>query len=96
MRALFSCIPSEGHFSPLVPLARALAGRGHEVAFAVAEAWRFRTEEEGFDSLVAGPSMTEVQARFARERELIFRLPPEERRPLQFTSLFARSGSKRA
>jgi len=90
MRVLFSCIPGEGHFSPLLPLARALAGRGHEVAFAVAESWRFRTTEEGFDSLVAGPSMAEVQARFAPEREQIFRLPIAQRRPLQFSGLFGR------
>ena len=90
MRVLFSCIPSEGHFSPLLPLARALAGRGHEVAFAVAEDWRFRTTEEGFESLVAGPSMAEVGARFEPEREQIFRLPPEQRRPLQFSGLFGR------
>ena len=90
MRVLFSCIPGEGHFSPLLPLARALAGRGHDVAFALAEDWRNRTEEEGFESLVAGPSMAEVQARFAPEREQIFRLPPEQRRPLQFSALFGR------
>jgi UDP:flavonoid glycosyltransferase YjiC (YdhE family) len=90
VRVLFSCIPSEGHFSPLLPLAHALAGRGHEVAFAIAEDWRFRATEEGFESLVAGPSMPEVSAQFAPERERIFRLPIEERRPLQFSGLFGR------
>ena len=90
MRILFSCISSEGHFSPLLPLARALATRGHSVVFAVAEAWRYRAEEEGFESRAAGPDMGDVQASFAPERERIFRLPIEERRPLQFSGLFGR------
>ena len=90
MRILFSCIPSEGHFSPLLPLARALAARGNEVAFAVAEAWRFRAAEEGFESFAAGPAAEEVHARFEPEREQIFRLPQEQRRPLQFSGIFGR------
>ncbi len=90
MRVLFSCIPSEGHFSPLLPLARALAARGHDVAFAVAESWRFRAAEEGFESLAAGPDAKDVHDRFEPERRKIFQLPPEQRRPLQFSGLFGR------
>ena len=88
MRILFSCISSEGHFSPLLPLARALAERGHEIVFAVAETWRFRTDEEGFRSVAAGPAMEDVHVEFASERERIFALPVEERRPHLFSSLF--------
>lgn len=88
MRILFSCISSEGHFSPLLPLARALANRGHDVAFAVAEPWRYRAEEEGFESVAAGPAMEDVHAEFTPERERIFELPVEERRPHLFSSLF--------
>jgi UDP:flavonoid glycosyltransferase YjiC (YdhE family) len=88
MRILFSCISSEGHFSPLLPLARALTQRGHDVVFAVAEPWRYRAEEEGFASVAAGPAMEDMQVLFAPERERIFQLPVEERRPLQFSSLF--------
>lgn len=90
MRLLFSCIPSEGHFSPLLPLARALAAREHEVAFAVAESWRPRAAEEGFDSFAAGPDAVAVHERFEPERRRIFELPPERRRPLQFSGLFGR------
>ena len=90
MRVLFSCIPSEGHFSPLLPLARALAARGHDVAFAVAESWRFRAAEEGFESLAAGPDAKDVHHRFEPQRREIFALPPEQRRPLQFSGLFGR------
>src|SRR3954468_7191787 len=37
LRVLFSCRPLTGHLYPLVPLARAAAEAGHEVAFATAE-----------------------------------------------------------
>ena len=90
MRVLFSCVPSEGHFSPLLPLARALAGRGHEVAFAVSERWRPRATEEGFESFAAGPDAVEVHEAFEPERLRIFELPLEQRRPLQFSGLFGR------
>jgi UDP:flavonoid glycosyltransferase YjiC (YdhE family) len=43
VRVLFSCVPWEGHYRPLVPLARVLAERGHEVAFATAPS----SEERG-------------------------------------------------
>ena len=57
MRALFSCIPSEGHFRPLLPLARALAAAGHHVAFATAVDWHPRVAAEGFEAL---PNATRV------------------------------------
>lgn len=87
---LFSCVPSEGHFSPLLPLARALAGRGHEVAFAVSERWRARATEEGFASFAAGPAAEDVHHEFEPERKRIWELPQEQRRPLQFSGLFGR------
>ena len=44
-------MPLEGHFRPLLPLAHALAARGHELAFAAAPAWQPRVSEEGFPTL---------------------------------------------
>lgn len=46
MRALFTVQPSTGHLHPLVPVARALAAAGHEVA--ICSAASFRREVEGF------------------------------------------------
>lgn len=64
MRILFSCLPGFGHFHPLVPLARAAAGSGHEVAFATAERFCRRVvEPAGFTAFPAGLSPPEVQAR---------------------------------
>lgn len=90
MRVLFSCVPWEGHYRPLVPLARALADRGHEVAFATAGVSEEQAREDGFAALPVGPGEREVRKRFAPLRERIFRLPPEERRPHHFSALFAR------
>ncbi|HWH34647.1 MAG TPA: glycosyltransferase [Acidimicrobiales bacterium] len=55
MNVLFSCVPGFGHFHPLVPLARALTGAGHRVAFATAERFCRRViEPEGFPAFPAG------------------------------------------
>src|SRR5215208_40831 len=89
VRLLLSCIPSEGHFRPLLPLARALAGRGHDVAFATAEAWRPRVDEAGFPLLAAGISHEEARGQLTSSFAEIFALPPEARRPLAFTTIFA-------
>ncbi|MEO5576179.1 MAG: hypothetical protein ABIR67_10955, partial [Gaiellaceae bacterium] len=78
----------EGHFRPLVPLAHALATRGHEVVFAAASAWEPRVAEEGFALFVAGLTRAEGGERFAPFRAKIFALPPEGRRTHQFSKLF--------
>jgi len=57
MRALFSSMPGFGHFHPMVPLAQAWQGAGHEVAFATAERFCHRViEPAGFLAFPAGPS----------------------------------------
>jgi hypothetical protein len=90
VRVLVSCIPSEGHFRPLLPLAYALAARGHELAFAVAPAWEPRVSEEGFETLPSGISDDEGRKRAAPERREIFGLGAEGRRPQLFTLMFAK------
>jgi UDP:flavonoid glycosyltransferase YjiC (YdhE family) len=57
-RFLFSSGAGYGHFHPLVPLARALQGAGHEVAFAAREHMRSRVEAVGFDFFPAGSERT--------------------------------------
>jgi UDP:flavonoid glycosyltransferase YjiC (YdhE family) len=89
VRILVSCIPSEGHFRPLLPLARALADRGHDVAFATAAAWEPRVEEAGYPLLAAGVSQQEARAQLTEAFAEIFALPPESRRPEAFTTIFA-------
>lgn len=88
MRIVFSCVPSEGHFSPLLPLGRALAGRGHDVVFAVSKPWQARATEEGFDSFAAGPAAEEVHRQL--DWSALAALPPPQRRPVQFSTLFGK------
>jgi len=59
MRVLCTCVPGDGHFNPMLPLARAMADAGHEVAFATAEAIAGRVRKAGFEFFPAGLSLPE-------------------------------------
>lgn len=54
MRVLCSCLPGYGHLHPLVPFARALQARGHEVAFATERRFCDRAQRAGFAAFEAG------------------------------------------
>jgi UDP:flavonoid glycosyltransferase YjiC (YdhE family) len=54
MRILFTSLPATGHFHPLVPIARAVAAAGHEVAFAAPASFCPVVEVVGFRSFPAG------------------------------------------
>lgn len=51
VRALISTTANEGHFGPLVPLARAIAGAGHEVRVAAPTSFAETVQRAGFDHL---------------------------------------------
>jgi UDP:flavonoid glycosyltransferase YjiC (YdhE family) len=59
MRFLFTTIPGSGHFHPLVPTARALQRRGHDVAFAASPSFASAIEAAGFEAHPAGPAWIE-------------------------------------
>lgn len=59
MRFLFTTIPGSGHFHPLVPTARALRHRGHDVAFAASPTFAPSIEAAGFEAHPAGPAWLE-------------------------------------
>jgi UDP:flavonoid glycosyltransferase YjiC (YdhE family) len=59
MRFLFTTIPGSGHFNPLVPTARALRVRGHDVTFAASPAFAQAIEAAGFEAHPAGPAWLE-------------------------------------
>jgi hypothetical protein len=59
MRFLFTTIPGAGHFHPLVPTARALRDRGHDVAFAGSPSFAPAIEAAGFEAHPAGPAWLE-------------------------------------
>ena len=54
MRVLFTTQPGTGMFNPLIPVARALVGAGHDVAFACAACFRPDVEAAGFAAFPAG------------------------------------------
>ncbi len=92
-RILFSCVGGDGHFIPLVPLARAFADGGHDVTFVTAASQRERAAAEGFAFHQAGIEPSERLVRSEPQRSEIFELPPDERRahiyPLLFGSIDA-------
>ncbi|HVM39835.1 MAG TPA: glycosyltransferase [Acidimicrobiia bacterium] len=61
MHVVFTAVPGHGHVNPMVPLARALAGRGHDVTFVTGVEMRERVEELGFPCVPAGPTLDEMQ-----------------------------------
>jgi UDP:flavonoid glycosyltransferase YjiC (YdhE family) len=54
MRLLGTCMPSLGHFHPMVALARAVRAAGHEFVFATAPSMHADVRAVGFDVLAAG------------------------------------------
>jgi UDP:flavonoid glycosyltransferase YjiC (YdhE family) len=89
MRILFSCVGAYGHFHPLVPLARALADREHEVAFATSSAFGERIEAGGFRFFAAGLTQAELEQQFVQHRSRLRELPIAERRPYAYRWRFA-------
>jgi len=91
MRVLFSTTPGDGHVLPVLPLARAVAGAGHEVAFATGPEYRPRLEAEGFTPFGVGLSAAELDRQFApRQAALqLDTVPVPGRRQLVFTARFA-------
>ena len=61
MRVLFTTHPASGHFHPQVPLARAVAAAGHEVAFACSPAFQPTVEAAGFRCFPAGLPWLEAE-----------------------------------
>jgi UDP:flavonoid glycosyltransferase YjiC (YdhE family) len=59
MRFLFTTLPGSGHFNPLVPTARALRVRGHDVAFAASPTFAPAIQAAGFEAHPAGPAWLE-------------------------------------
>jgi UDP:flavonoid glycosyltransferase YjiC (YdhE family) len=94
MRVLFACHSADGHFLPLLPLARAFSARGDQVAFAVAARYADRVESAGFPILAAGIDQAELDARFATYRSRLEEHPFDERRPYAFSWRFARLGAR--
>jgi UDP:flavonoid glycosyltransferase YjiC (YdhE family) len=75
MRMLFTSQPLPGHFQPLVPLARAAADAGHDVAFACSRSFMPSVECAGFIAFAAG---FEIAGRVPEEIAPGLRVGPRE------------------
>jgi UDP:flavonoid glycosyltransferase YjiC (YdhE family) len=75
VRVLCTCLPGHGHFNPMLALAQALAGAGHEVAFATAGDFCPHIEGTGFRAFPAGMplarQMEEARGRYPRQDTLV-------------------------
>lgn len=89
MRVLFCSTGGDGHVLPLLPLARAFATRGDEVAFAAPANHRERIEGLDLRFEQAGPTVDDLRPHLDRHRVAIALLSPSERRPPAFTGRFA-------
>lgn len=89
VRVLFSCVSLEGHFRPLLPLARALAAAGHEVTFATGADREQQVLAAGFSHASAGPAERESREPAAAIRRSLESIPVEARRRFGFSRIFA-------
>jgi UDP:flavonoid glycosyltransferase YjiC (YdhE family) len=74
----------------MLPLARALAEAGHDVAFASSEPVAGEAETDGFAAFRVGQAMDAVEPLARRVRDLAAALPPSQVRSFVFTELFIR------
>ena len=74
----------------MLPLARALAEAGHEVAFASGDPVAGEADVEGFTAFRVGLALDSVEPLARRVRGLAAALPPSQVRPFVFTELFVR------
>jgi UDP:flavonoid glycosyltransferase YjiC (YdhE family) len=74
----------------MLPLARALAEAGHDVAFASGEPVAGEAETDGFTAFRVGRAMDSVEPLARRVRDLAASLPPSQVRSFVFTELFIR------
>jgi UDP:flavonoid glycosyltransferase YjiC (YdhE family) len=79
-----------GHYRPLLPLARALATAGHDVAIASGEPVVTQAAADGFTAFRAGLG-DDARDQFARRHPDLPSLPPSGIRSLFFTELFVRT-----
>ncbi len=88
MNVLFTSSPGLGHVHPMVPLARALADRGHDVRWAVPDDVHPRLQAAGFATFSAGLDVATRSAEFSRLVASFSSLPPEERPDRLFPAYF--------
>lgn len=89
MRVLVNTVGTRGHLFPLVPLARALQQRGHDLIVATAPELADDVRDANLDYVAVGPPEAQIEAALAPVLPALQRLPLSERRPYVFSCRFA-------
>jgi UDP:flavonoid glycosyltransferase YjiC (YdhE family) len=88
MRVLVTTLSGLGHVHPMVPLARAVQSRGHEVRWATGEDVHGVVKAAGLAPVTAGRAVTDRLPEFARRYPEVLALPPEEIPDVMFAKVF--------
>jgi UDP:flavonoid glycosyltransferase YjiC (YdhE family) len=87
-RVLVTSPPLLGHIHPIIPLAKAMAGRGHDVRWALPSNGVEAVERGGIQAVATGPPLS-ISPKLARERyPELEALPPREVPDVMFPKLF--------
>ena len=88
MRVLFTSPSGLGHIHPMVPLAKAMAARGHEVLWATPADGVGHVERTGIAAVVAGPAGLPGPAEVRRRYPELDALPLTEMPDVMFGKIF--------
>ncbi len=96
VRILFSTWPAHGHLLPMLPLARAALGAGHDVVVASGAEMAAEARRRGFETWDVGPSRAEADAAFGAVVPDITAVEPAARVPTIIAGIFGAAALRRA
>jgi len=89
MRVLVTSTPGIGHINPMLPLALALRDAGHDVIWATGADGARHVRRAGITTRDCGLSLADRTAAAADRMPAMLALPPADRQPAMFATLFA-------
>jgi UDP:flavonoid glycosyltransferase YjiC (YdhE family) len=96
MRILFSTWPALGHLLPLMPMARAAQGAGHEIVVASGREGVIEAGRLGLPTWEVGPSRAQAEEAFRATAPDLSALPPHERMRTIASGIFGAAAFRRA
>src|SRR5690349_2415077 len=88
MRVLFTTTPGRGHYHPMLPLAEAVAERGHEVTWAAAAPVCARLRDRGYVAMASGEPEPPAGLSLLERYPEFASIPPSERPDFLFSRIF--------
>jgi calicheamicin 3'-O-methyl-rhamnosyltransferase len=89
VRVLVTSTPGAGHVLPVVPIARALRDRGHDVVWATGADSHALVRGAGLTPIAAGLDLATRGQQFREGWPPVSSIPPRQRRAVMFPALFA-------